>query len=260
MKVSEHVYCRIGEGSESNNGFIVCDECCIVVDTSAYPDLTQEDLKDMREITNKEVKFLINTHYHADHTFGNMFFTDIIAHKNCYESLKEAIPRYMKYVEDDIENKESYKDFVVKLPTLVFTNEITLFEPFEIRLIRCGGHTAGSSIVYIPHEKVLFSGDLLFAGIHPYTGNADIPRWITVLGDLLQLDVTTIVPGHGELCDKEEIKSHIDYLNTLYSTLKDLKKKYTKEEICQNVDLLGLPERDEKEMLAQSLEGLYDII
>ena len=260
MKISEHVYCRIGEDGESNNGFIVCDDCVMVVDTATSLYRTQEDLENLRTATDKKIKFLINTHYHGDHTFGNMYFSDIIAHENCYDALKEATPRYIKYVEENMEDKDEVKDFILKLPNIVFNEEVTLFEPFEVKISHCTGHTAGSATVYIPGEKVLFSGDLLFVGMHPYMGDGDIHQWITTLENLLQLEVTTIIPGHGELCDKEEIKSHIDYLSTFYSSLKDLKKEYSKEEICQNLDLLGLPERDEIDFLVRNVEAHYDRI
>ncbi len=258
MKVSEHVYCRIGKDGESNNGFIVCDDCCILVDTASDFGQTQKDLENLRTATDKNIKFLINTHYHGDHTFGNMYFSDIIAHKNCYSALKEATPRYIKYVQENVENKEHFKDFVLKLPSILFSEEITLFEPFEIRISHCGGHTSGSATVYIPGDKVLFSGDLLFVGMHPYMGDADISQWITALKYLLQLELKAVIPGHGELCDKEEIESHIDYLSTFYSSLKRLKKEYTKEDICKNVDLLGLPEKDEKDILVLNVEAQYD--
>jgi cyclase len=260
MRISEHGYCRIGENGESNNGFIVCDDCVIVVDTATSPHQTQKDLENLRTATDKKIKFLINTHYHGDHTFGNMYFSDIIAHKNCYNALKEATPRYIKYIEDNMENKEHFKDFALKLPNIVFSEEVTLFEPFEIRISHCSGHTSGSAIVYIPGEKVLFSGDLLFVGMHPYMGDADINQWITALKYLLQLEIATVIPGHGELCDKEEIKSHIDYLSIFYSSLKGLKKKYTKEEICRNLDLLGLPEKEEKDFLVRNIDIQYDRI
>lgn len=259
MKISKSVYCRIGENGDSNNGFIVCDDCCIVVDTATYPDQTEKDLENMRTVTDNRIKFLINTHYHGDHTFGNMFFSDIIAHNHCYQELKEATPRYLEYIKED-EEKERFEGFTINLPTIGFTHELSLWTTPHIVVTHYGGHTRGSVTVYVPEEKILFSGDLLFAGSHPYLGDADIHQWITALNNLLQLDATKIVPGHGELCDKREIKTHIEYLETFYSNVKDLKKKYTKEEICKNVDLLDLPEMDPKERVQRNVEAQYDKI
>lgn len=259
MKVSNRVYCRIGDQEDSNNGFIVCDDCCIVVDTATYPDQTRKDLEDMRKTTDRHIRFLINTHRHGDHTFGNMYFSDIIAHKNCYEKLKEFTPSYMKYIEENME-KERFREFTLKLPNIVFTDELTLFTKPEIVITHYGGHTDGSVTVYIPEEKVLFSGDLLFVGYHPYLGDADIKEWINALEDLLQQDITKIIPGHGELCDKREIKTHIDYLETFSDNLKNLKEKCTKEEICRNPDLLELPEMGNKDRIIRNVETQYDKI
>jgi len=259
MKVSKSVYCRIGGDGESNNGFIVCDECCIVVDTTTYPDQTKKDLEDIKKVTDKKIKFLINTHYHGDHTFGNMYFSDIIAHKDCYRKLKERTPHYMELVKED-EEKERFEGFTVRLPTIVFDHELSLFLNPQIVITHYGGHTNGSAIVYIPEERVLFSGDLLFAGYHPYVGDGDIQEWVNALHGLLQLDVKKIIPGHGDICDTREIKTQIEYLETFYNNLKELKKKYSKEEICKNTNLLGLPEMDEEEMVVASIEGQYDKI
>ncbi len=259
MNISDHVYCRIGEDGTSNNGFIVCDECCIVVDTATYPDQTRKDLENLKKVTDKKIKFLINTHYHGDHTFGNMYFSDIIAHKYCYEKRKEHIPDSMEYVKN-IEEKEKFEGFFIKLPNITFSREISLYTSPKIIITHYGGHTPGSATVYIPEEKVLFSGDLLFAGYHPYLADADILQWITALKDLLNQDITQIVPGHGKLCDKKEITTHIEYLKTFYDNLKDLKKKYSKEELCKNLDLLELPEMGRKERIARNVEAQYDKI
>ncbi|KYK38311.1 MAG: hypothetical protein AYK18_07575 [Theionarchaea archaeon DG-70] len=260
MKVSDRVYCRIGEDGDSNNGFIICDDCCIVVDTATFPDQTREDLKNLKKVTQKEIKFLINTHCHGDHTLGNMYFSDIIAHKSCYQTLKERISFYMGYIKQDEENKKRFEGLTIKLPTITFSDEISLHLASEIVLTHYGGHTAGSSTVYIPEDKVLFSGDLLFVGSHPYLGDADIQQWIVALKELLKLDIQSIVPGHGELCDKEEFKTHITYLQTFYDNLKDLKQKYSKEKICENIDLMQLPDLGKKERIVRNVEAQYDKI
>jgi cyclase len=257
MNVSKSLYCRIGEQGDSNNGVIICDDCCIVVDTATYPDQTRKDLENLKKVTDKTIKFLINTHYHPDHTFGNMYFTDIIAHEKCYNKLKELTPFFVERIQEE---KERFEGFSMKLPNIVFADELKLFTNPQIELTHYGGHTDGSITVYIPQEKVLFSGDLLFAGYHPYLGDADIRRWIDSLEQLLQLDITTIIPGHGELCDKREIKVHIDYLETFYNNLKDLKKKHSKEKILKNVDLLDLPEMDKGERVIRNVEAQYDKI
>lgn len=257
MNVSKSVYCRIGEDGDSNNGFIVCDDCCIVVDTATYPDQTQKDLEIMRTVTENPTKFLINTHFHGDHTFGNMYFSDIIAHKDCYRKLKEATPSYLKRIEEDIEDKHRFEGFTITLPTIVFARELSLMTVPEIVITHYGGHTRGSAAVYIPEEKVMFSGDLLFEGSHPYLGDADIRQWITALKDLLHLDIATIVPGHGQVCDKREIKAHIEYLETFYNNLKELKESYTKEEIFINLDKLNLPEMDKEDRIQRNVEAQY---
>lgn len=261
MKVSKSVYCRIGEDGSSNNGFIVCDDCTIVVDTATYPDQTKKDLENMKRITDRKIRFLINTHFHGDHTFGNMYFSDIIAHRRCREKLEERTPFYTEYIREmEDTEKKKFEGFSIILPNITFSHELSLFKAPEIEITHYGGHTKGSAVVYIPEENVLFSGDLLFAGYHPYLGDADIQEWITALRDLLELDVKKIVPGHGNLCNKKEVETHISYLETFYNNLKELKKKYTKEEVIKNVDLLNLPEMGDKERIARNVEAQFDKI
>lgn len=256
MHISNHCLARIGEDGESNNGVVICDEGCIVVDTANYPDVTEKDLNDLTTITHAPVKFLINTHHHGDHTFGNMYFSDIIAHKDCYEKLKECTPRYNQLIKEEKE----FEGIIITLPNILFTTKVSLHCNPEIVITHCGGHTKGSAVVYVPEEKILFSGDLLFVGYHPYLGDADIQQWITALTKLLDLDIRKIVPGHGKLCDKQEIETHINYLETFYNNLKALKKEYTKKEIMNQVDLLQLPELGIKEWVARNVEAHYDTV
>jgi cyclase len=255
-KISDHVCCRIGKKGESNNGFIICDTCSIVIDTATDPDQTTKDLKTLKKITDKKIKYLINTHYHGDHTWGNMYFKDIIAHTSCYTTLKERIPAYLEYIKEEME-PEKFKTFSIKLPTITFTKELSLHLNPLIVITHHGGHTPGSSTVYIPEDKVLFSGDLLFVGYHPYMGDADILKWISALKNLQKLDITQIIPGHGEICDKKELETHIKYLNTFHANLKNLRESHTKKELIKNPDLLELPKLGKKERITANIEAQY---
>ncbi|MGD2250468.1 MAG: MBL fold metallo-hydrolase [Candidatus Methanofastidiosia archaeon] len=256
-KVSDHVYCRIGKNGDSNNGVIICDTCSIVIDTATDPDQTTKDLGTLKKTTNKKIKYLINTHYHGDHTLGNMYFSDIIAHKSCYTILKERTPVYLEYIKEEME-PEKFKKFSIKLPTITFTKELSLYQPPLIVVTHHGGHTVGSSTVYIPEDKVLFSGDLLFVGYHPYMGDANIPKWISALQELQTLDITQIIPGHGEICDKQELETHIKYLNTFHANLRNLKETHTKKELIENPNLLELPDLGDKERIATNIEAQYE--
>jgi glyoxylase-like metal-dependent hydrolase (beta-lactamase superfamily II) len=256
VNVSDHVYCRIGEKGDSNMGFIECEESVIVVDTAMYPAQTKEDIDEMRTITDKKIRFLINTHYHPDHTFGNMFFSDIIAHQACYTLLKEERSSY-----DEMRDKEEgFGDLVITLPNILFDEKMILHYTPEILLTHHGGHTEGSSTIFIPEEKILFSGDLIFAGYHPYIGDADVLRWIEILQELLTWDIESIVPGHGQVCGKKELKRHRDYLTIFYENLTELKEKYSKEELLKNPDLLDLPHLETARRIARNIEAQYDTL
>ncbi len=237
-------------------GFVGCKRSIIVVDTATYPSQTKRDIQEMKEITEKPMKFLINTHYHPDHTFGNMYFEDIIAHTACRKLLKNRSSFY----KEEVQKEEGFEDLTITYPNIVFLEKMVLYCSPEIVLTRLGGHTEGSITVYIPDERILFAGDLIFEGSHPYLGDADIQEWINALKVLLQWDIQKVVPGHGVVCDKKELKKHVDYLTIFYENLTELKEKYSKDELCENPDLLKLPEMNGRERIARNIEAQYDRI
>lgn len=128
--------------------------------------------------------YVVNTHEHADHLAGNdLFSCPIISSTKAREGmLKSSVPA---------------------LPTLAFTHELELFLSEPVLFKHFGGHSPGSSVVYFPQRRLLFTGDLVFAGRVPFMGQAEFRCWLAALTELEGWDVDTVVPGHGPQGGKE---------------------------------------------------------
>jgi len=228
------VFLRLDEGA--NIGLLRTDDGAVVVDTPSYPQDMQE-LLDAVGVSVPEVQLVINTHFHSDHTWGNQLFDcPILAHRLCRERMKanldgewsaEAIQAEIakeEKVDPDWarEAREKLANLYITLPTQVFEKrrEIAI-GGVRIQVIHMGGHTPGSSVVWLPEARVLFAGDLIFEGRYPYLHDADVPALIAALKRLPKFDAQTVVPGHGALCGEAEIAALVDYLETTWTLTAD---------------------------------------
>ena len=212
QQLAPDLYLLLG-GRGGNVAFRVAERGVLVIDDQ-FADLAPQIKKNIEQVTDKPIRYLINTHHHGDHTGGNAFFlgyTDIIAHHNVRRNLLELRPRGAA-VED------------VAAPTVTFERELRLYldeKPIEVfHLAR--GHTNGDSVVYFPSEKVIHMGDLYFNGLHPYIdrgAGASTREWIQFLSQVLQkvAPETQFIPGHGPVSDAEGLKVFRDYLKELRS-------------------------------------------
>ena len=228
------VFLRLDEGA--NIGLLRTDDGAVVVDTPSYPQDMQE-LLDAVSVSVPEVQLVINTHFHSDHTWGNQLFDcPILAHRLCRERMKanldgewsaEAIQAEIakeEKVDPDWarEAREKLADLYITLPTQVLEKrrEIAI-GGMRLEVIHLGGHTPGSSVVWLPETRVLFAGDLIFEGRYPYLHDDDVPALIAALKRLPKFGAQTVVPGHGALCGEAEIAALVDYLETTWTLTAD---------------------------------------
>lgn len=224
-KVAENVYSYVGAGSPNpansfgaNAGIVVGREGILVVDTLVSAKEARRLLADIRKVSDKPIKYVVNTHTHLDHAFGNSVFADrgaiIISHAADRAFLE-------KMGETTLQNSSAFglkpEDMAgtrISLPTLAFSDRLTIDLGGEtVELVHLApSHTEGSILVQIPARKVLFSGDILFTDFHPYLADGDITGWIQVLDAMLVLDVEKIIPGHGPLSTKKDLRDMREYL------------------------------------------------
>src|SRR3989338_3058393 len=176
VKLAEGVYGFIGKDGATNSGFVVTNEGIVVIDTQGPKELALLLKKKIHEIMDKPVVYVINTHFHGDHTFGNQYFKEaweIISHENTNKNLivkdKQHREQFKKFF-----GENSLEGFELTLPTKTIKDTLTLRvgnKTMEIAYLG-KGHTDGDIIVYLPIERVLFGGDLLYNNRLPWLGDA----------------------------------------------------------------------------------------
>jgi cyclase len=251
------VYSAIGTGTMnvgSNSAVIVNRDEVMIVDSHISPESGRAMLLELKTITDKPVRVLINTHFHYDHTNGNQAFppgVDIIGHeftrrkltgdvleRGMFADLLKGLPKQI----DDLRTRaaseadpaakvrlaqqvpvqtafaNSLKDLKVTPPNVVIDDRLTLFRgDREIRLLYLGrGHTGGDLVVFLPKERVLCSGDLLVNGVANLI-DGYVNEWPDALEKLKPIDFVDVIPGHGDpFKGKERVDWFQAYLRDLW--------------------------------------------
>ncbi|MBU7017762.1 MAG: MBL fold metallo-hydrolase [Theionarchaea archaeon] len=169
---------------------------------------------------------VILTHHHSDHVFGMQLFKEkkatIYAHENVRDFLENDRGQYKQFILDNFfdDPKKGDKilgDVILSLPDHFIEKDTILFDD-EVHVLFTPGHVSSELSVYHPDSKTLFAGDTIYEGMSPNTrfgGSNEWRTWISHLERIKKLDIDTIVPGHGNLCSKDEIDNNINYLKEL---------------------------------------------
>ncbi len=251
------------EGGGPNSGFVVAGDEVIVIDALISLGAAREFLSQLKEVSGKEPTFLINTHSHSDHVNGNQVFAPpatVIAHENVREVLlREGHSIIDRTVQMRPALAEDLKAARIVTPDITYRNHMTLyFGGRTIELIHPGkAHTFGDTMVYLPREKILYSGDLLFNHILPPIFG-DSAGWIAAIEQIEALDIKTIIPGHGFVCTKQEITDLKHCLTELRQQVKKCcDRKLTKEKALSEIDMGIYREWPHQERLALDVGQLY---
>jgi glyoxylase-like metal-dependent hydrolase (beta-lactamase superfamily II) len=201
-KLADGAYCLTAEG-DPNSGVVIGDDGVMVIDTRATPVMAQELLRHIRTVTDKPVKYVVLTHYHAVRVLGASAYDapNIIASRGTFELIKE---RGAQDYKSEVQRFPRLFDAVESIPGLTWPNIVfergltIMMGKREVRIMAVGaGHTKGDSIVWLPKERVLFSGDLVEEGATPYCGDAHLKAWPATLARLRALSPARLVPGRG---------------------------------------------------------------
>jgi len=199
----------------SNAGFIVGKDYVVVVDSLATVGLTQRFRDEIRKITNKPIRYLINTHHHGDHTYGNHVFAGatVISHDYCRHEVVEAgimDPNLLNTILPEFD----FRGIAVTPAHITFDKQLTLhMDGREVRLLHFGlGHTPGDIIVHLPEEGIIFAGDFIFLYSTPLGMEGSFAGWLKNLDAMAKLDARVYVPGHGPVCGVEGLNLCRDYL------------------------------------------------
>ena len=259
-KLSEHAYAYTAEG-DPNTGIVIGDDAVMVIDTQATPLMAQDVIRRIREVTDKPIKYVLLSHYHAVRVLGASAYKaegceQIIASQDTYDLIVERgeqdkaseigrFPRLFRNVETVPAG--------LTWPTITFNRKMTLWMgSLEVQILQLGrGHTKGDTVVWLPKDRVLFSGDLVEFDATPYAGDAYFQDWPQTLDNIAALQPAKLVPGRGKALQTpedvaaglagtrafvSELYAHVkagaakgEDLKTVYkATFAELEKKYGK--------------------------------
>jgi len=280
-KITDGVYYATATGSMitgSNNVAIIGSRDVLVVDTGTTPAAARAFLEDLKLVTTKPVRYVVNTHFHYDHTDGNQVYSgkaDIIAHDYVKQAIQTLdvlhrepyqtsqlvnVPRRIADLKRQIagakdvaskqmleqqlkvaqEGFDQLKEIKPTPPNVTYsTKKVLDLGGREVQLLFLGrGHTNGDTVVFLPKERIVATGDLMESQI-AYMGDAQFGEWITTLDALKRLEFDTDLPGHGmPFKGKQLITAFQGYLRDLMKQGADLRKRgVTAEDAAQRVDL-----------------------
>jgi glyoxylase-like metal-dependent hydrolase (beta-lactamase superfamily II) len=230
-RLSEHAYAYTAEG-DPNTGIVIGDDAVMVIDTQATPVMAQDVIRRIREVTDKPIKYVVLSHYHAVRVLGASAYAPehIIASDDTLALIKQRgeqdkaseigrFPRLFQAVESVPPG--------LTWPTLTFNGKMTLWlGMLEVQLLQLGrGHTAGDTVVWLPQERILFSGDLVEFDATPYAGDAYFNDWPHTLDRVAALGAKKLVPGRGPaLEDEAQVAAGLQgtrgFISDLYSAVK----------------------------------------
>ena len=263
MELAPGVYAYVqakGSWFCSNAGLIVGNAYAIVVDSLATVGLTQTLIDEIRKVTDRPMRYLVNTHHHADHIWGNHLFTgaNIICHRRCREeAIKTGVmdPDMLGMVFPEFD----FSGIQVTFPHVTFEKQLTIhLDDREVQLIHYWpGHTVGDIIVYLPQESVVFAGDLLFLYSTPLAMEGSFAGWIEIVEAMANLDAKTYVPGHGPICDKEGVMECREYLVMIRDEArKRFDRDMSVDEAARDIDLGRFKKWANWERIIANLERL----
>ena len=201
-KLSDHAYAYTAEG-DPNTGIIVGDDAVMVIDAQATPVMAQDVVRRIRDVTAKPIRYVVLTHYHAVRVLGASGYgaEHVIASRDTYDLIGERGEADMKSEIERFPRLFRAVESVPGLtwPTLVFEKRMTLWlGKLQVEIMQLGrGHTKGDTVVWLPQDRILFSGDLVEYGATPYTGDAYLTDWPATLDALAALNPEKLVPGRG---------------------------------------------------------------
>ena len=220
------VYAAIGGPmAGSNAGFVIGDDGVLVIDAFFYTDAARALLGEIRKLTDKPIRYVVNTHYHIDHVSGDAVFkaagASIIAHRNVPGWIHGENIHLMGADQIRPDIKAQIDALISPDRTVDRTTVLTLGKR-KIVLRPMTGHTGGDLVVSVPDAKVMFAGDILWNHVGPTTIDGKILTWTTDLAHLETLPGAAIfVPGHGEVATAREV----DDLKTLFDDLTRLTRE-----------------------------------
>ncbi|ALS78746.1 MBL fold metallo-hydrolase [Planococcus sp. ANT_H30] len=265
MKMTNGVFAAIakpGKGAFSNAGFVDLGTELLVFDAFNTPSAARELRQQAEKLTGKKVKYLVNSHYHGDHIFGNQIFeeeviisTEVtkewIKEKNAIGDMETELTETTQYLHNlklqiSIEENEIIQQSLTNqylemtklldelptlklvLPSFTFERKVIISGTERNAELYClgGGHSPSDTFLYVPQEQAAFMGDIVTEELHLPIFQPD--NFLTILKEIQKIDIQVLMPGHGQIGTTEKVDTMIQYISMLIDAVKD----------AQNADIL----------------------
>ena len=243
----------------NNTGFVTGPEGVLAVDASSTERRTRAFLEAIAGVTSQPVRTLLNTHHHGDHTNGNCLFgpVTIVGHRLCQAVVAEGRIGGL----DAVFGPVDWGDLTPTPPNLTFDDRLDLWigdRLVEFHYIGTPAHTTGDVVAWLPEQRVLFAGDLVFDGGTPFVLMGSVSGSLTALERLRAFGATTIVPGHGPVCGPDRLDTVEGYLRFVQRIAAEAKAAgLSPLDAARQTDLGEYAELHDRERLVGNLHRAY---
>ncbi len=264
-KISDHVYAYAGTKNPSpsnsfgaNAGIVIGDKGILVVDTLASAKAARRFIEDIRKISDKPIRYVVDTDNHFDHTLGNSEFAAIgaaiLAQSSCPANMRKSAPQVLKNAKSYGMSDEEAKAVKITYPDVTSPEmmRIDLGSVNVDMLFLAPSHTDDSVLVFVPQDKMLFSGDVLFTDYYPFMGDGDINGWVKTLDFIMTVRIEKIIPGHGPVSTKKDVAEMKQYVLAFDQKAKELCAKTSDVEAVVTELKKTLPVRAQADFLIKS--------
>ena len=232
-KVNEFTHCFFGlsevmdehnNGNMSNSCFVNMGTNYIVIDSGPTYSYALQAYEKMKMIKNLPISYVINTHVHDDHWLGNSYYSElgvqIVGSSGFSSETRVETTRMQQRI-----SPEAFLKTTQIYPLVLVENEKILdFYTEKVHLINVNkkAHTSSDLLVYIPHIKTIFVGDLVFNDRVPSIRDGSLKGWVEALDEIKSMDVTYIIGGHGKIVDRSSVDMTYNYIKTLHEEVSTL--------------------------------------
>jgi phosphoglycerate dehydrogenase-like enzyme/glyoxylase-like metal-dependent hydrolase (beta-lactamase superfamily II) len=227
----------------SNNIWIEFDDYVVVVDAN-FPKEAGDVIDAIKKTTTKPIRYVLDTHHHGDHAYGNAVFAkegaSVVAQTNCARLLRVNGPKEFADAGKGPAGRPDVAKSSLKVPNLVFDDKLVLDDGTQrVEFLFVGhAHTPGDAFAYLPKQKILCTGDACVNGAYNFMGHSDSASWIRVLEQLQQLDVAIVCPGHGPMVGKPLLEKQKRYFIELRQQVrKGIDAGKNVDEIIKAIDI-----------------------
>ena len=218
---------------------ILTDVGVIVLDTPVVPNQARAFRDELQRLSGgKPFLYIINTDHHRGHILGNQYFqpTPVVAHEVAWKHMKGYGDNFKQRVIDSFkkepEVQAQFTDIQIVVPKITFSHRLDIVRGGrDLRIIKVGGHTAATSVVWMPDEKLLFVGDAVWVDQHPYMAQANSKEWLDGLTFIRKLKADRIVPGRGPVCSRDATERMSEYIRYMRARVRtNYRQAKTKQE------------------------------